>query len=83
MKTILSVKDLTKSYGKHIVLDSISFDIHEQEIVGFIGPNGAGKSTLMKCLCGLLKVDQGTIYVCGHNLEKEREKALSSQASMI
>ena len=83
MKTILSVKDLTKSYGKRIVLDSISFDIHEQEIVGFIGPNGAGKSTLMKCLCGLLKVDQGTIYVCGHNLEKEREKALSSQASMI
>ncbi len=53
-------------------VNSISFDIHEGELVGFIGPNGAGKSTTLKMLCGILWPTSGYIRVLGHNPQEER-----------
>ena len=82
-QNVLDVLNLCKSYGNHLVLDDISFSIRENEIVGFIGPNGAGKSTLMKCLCGLIHMDSGYVTICGHDIQSQREKALSHQASLI
>lgn len=82
-QNVLDVLNLCKSYGNHLVLDDISFSIRENEIVGFIGPNGAGKSTLMKCLCGLIHMDSGNVTICGHDIQSQREKALSHQASLI
>lgn len=82
-QNVLDVLNLCKSYGNHLVLDDISFSIRENEIVGFIGPNGAGKSTLMKCLCGLIHMDSGNVTICGHDIQSQREKALSYQASLI
>ena len=82
-QNVLDVLNLCKSYGNHLVLDDISFSIRENEIVGFIGPNGAGKSTLMKCLCGLIHMDSGNVTICGHDIQSQREKALSYQSSLI
>ena len=82
-QNVLDVLNLCKSYGNHLVLDDISFSIRENEIVGFIGPNGEGKSTLMKCLCGLIHMDSGNVTICGHDIQSQREKALSHQASLI
>lgn len=82
-QNVLDVLNLCKSYGNHLVLDDISFSIRENEIVGFIGPNGAGKSILMKCLCGLIHMDSGNVTICGHDIQSQREKALSHQASLI
>lgn len=82
-QNVLDVLNLCKSYGNHLVLDDISFSIRENEIVGFIGPNGAGKSTLMKCLCGLIHMDSGNVTICGHDIQSQREKTLSHQASLI
>ena len=82
-QNVLDVLNLCKSYSNHLVLDDISFSIRENEIVGFIGPNGAGKSTLMKCLCGLIHMDSGNVTICGHDIQNQREKALSHQASLI
>ena len=82
-QNVLDVLNLCKSYGNHLVLDDISFSIRENEIVGFIGPNGAGKSTLMKCLCGLIHMDSGNVTICGYDIQSQREKALSHQASLI
>lgn len=79
----IEVSNLTKSYGKQVVLDDISFYIEEGEIVGFIGPNGAGKSTLMKCICNLIPIDQGSIRIFGKDLIRDREEALSVQSSLI
>ena len=83
MKSVVEVKNVSKSYGSHLVLNDISFSIQENEIVGFIGPNGAGKSSLMKCLCGLIHMDSGSVKLCGYDLVAQREKALSYQASLI
>lgn len=80
---VVVVENLNKTYGKRHILKDVSFKISHNEIVGFIGPNGAGKSTTMKCLCNLVIPDSGKIQICGINLFKEKERALSKQASLI
>lgn len=80
---VVEIKGINKKFGKKEVLKNVSFDINENEIVGFIGPNGAGKSTLMKCLCSLIFPDSGEIIIDGYSLLKQREKALASVSAMI
>ena len=58
---IISVDNLSFSYGKNKVLDDVSFYIEEGDFVGIIGPNGSAKSTLVKLMLGLLKPDKGSI----------------------
>lgn len=62
------VRNLTKYYGKHLVLDDISFDIPSGKIVGLLGPNGCGKTTLMKILVGLINDYSGIVKVNGRNI---------------
>lgn len=83
MSVRLKVTGLTKTYGKQKVLNDISLEVKEKEIVGFIGPNGAGKSTTMKCISNLIFPDCGEIEICGYNLKTQTSKALSSHASLI
>ena len=83
MKTIVEVNNLTKFYGKNKVLSNVTLKIQEKEIVGLIGPNGAGKSTLMKCLTSLVFFQEGEIKICGYDIQKQREHALSVQSSLI
>lgn len=59
MKTILTVKGISKSFGKKKALENVDFTIQENEIVGLIGSNGAGKSTLINILVGLKKQNSG------------------------
>lgn len=49
-KMLLTVKNLTKSYGKKTILKNINFSVDEKEIVSIIGPSGSGKSTLLRCI---------------------------------
>jgi ABC-2 type transport system ATP-binding protein len=58
------IKNLTKRDGRQTVLNNISFEIGEGEIVGFLGPNGAGKTTTMRIITGVLTYD-GSVKVCG------------------
>lgn len=62
---MLSVRDVTKRYGKLVANDGVSFDVQPGEISVLLGPNGAGKSTLIKCIAGLLKFS-GTILINGN-----------------
>ncbi|MDO8497104.1 MAG: ATP-binding cassette domain-containing protein [bacterium] len=65
-KTGNVVKDLfARSYKEHVALKDVSFEIGENELVGFIGPNGAGKTTTMKVLAGILYPTSGDIQVLG------------------
>ena len=62
----LSVKDLVKSYdGSSEVLNGISFDVHQGEVVVILGPSGCGKSTLLRCLNGLETYQSGSITLDG------------------
>lgn len=60
-KTMISVKNLHKSFGGRAVLKGLSFDVYAGETLGIIGPSGCGKSTILKILCGLLEADSGEI----------------------
>jgi ABC-2 type transport system ATP-binding protein len=71
---VLEVQELTKKYGRHLAVDSVSFKIGPGEIVGYLGPNGAGKSTTVKMLVGMIKPSKGRILFngqpVGDNLEE-------------
>ncbi len=75
----LSVRNLSKSYPNGNsdvvkVLNDISFDVHEGELLGIVGPSGCGKTTLLKIIAGLLEPDEGQVFIDGsevhpgHNL---------------
>jgi ABC-2 type transport system ATP-binding protein len=64
-KVVLKIEHLKKRYGDLQAVDDLSIEIYEGEIFGFLGPNGAGKSTSINMMCGLLKPDDGNIYIRG------------------
>lgn len=69
--TILSVRNLHKSFGGVRALDGIDLEIEKGEMAGIIGPNGSGKSTLFNCISGVLHPDSGQILFKGHSVEKK------------
>ncbi len=69
MTTILSIKDLYKTYaGGFEALKGVSLDIKEGEILALLGPNGAGKTTLISTICGITTPSSGTVTVGGHDI---------------
>ena len=70
-RTMIQVKDLTKDYGTKLAVDSISFEVHSGEVLGFLGPNGAGKSTTMKMLTCYLAPTAGTAQLGGHDVRED------------
>lgn len=65
---VIKISNITKKYGKSVVLDNVSLTIENEEIVGLIGPSGAGKSTLVKAIMGMEKVNNGEIKVLDVNI---------------
>ena len=74
---VISVRDLTKKFGRFTAVDNISFDVKKGEIFGFLGANGAGKTTAMRMLCGLSIPTLGTGSVAGFDVNKDAEEIKS------
>ncbi len=64
----LIIDRLTKTFGKQVAVNAISFEAKAGEILGFLGPNGAGKSTTMKIATGYLPPSSGSVRVCGEDV---------------
>lgn len=71
---MIQVKNITKKYGSFLAVDDISFEIKDNEVVGFLGPNGAGKSTTMNMITGYIEPTEGTIIVNGKDISREPNK---------
>ncbi len=67
----LGVQGLRKRYGKKVVVNGVSLDLHKGEIVGLLGPNGAGKTTTFHMITGMIRPNGGQVY-----LEKENITSL-------
>lgn len=67
---MLKIEHLTKIYGNKKAVDDLSLHINKGEIYGFIGHNGAGKTTTIKSCCGILKFEEGEIYVDGISVKE-------------
>ena len=60
---MLKINNLSKKYGKKKIVDSVSLYVNKKEIVGLLGPNGAGKTTTFYMIAGLIKPDEGEIFL--------------------
>lgn len=72
--SVIEVKDFRKTYGNHIAVDGISFDVKQGEIFGLLGPNGAGKTSTLECLEGLRAPNGGSLRVAGLDPVSESRK---------
>lgn len=72
---MIEVSHLTKTYGRHLAVDDVSFAVEDGQICGLLGPNGAGKSTIMNILTGYLSATGGLVTVAGHPLPEEADAA--------
>ncbi|MCX7988018.1 MAG: energy-coupling factor ABC transporter ATP-binding protein [Thermodesulfovibrio sp.] len=70
---IIKLKNITFSYDKRVVLNSLNFEIYEGDRIGLIGPNGSGKTTLLHIIMGLLKPQSGTVEIFGKIRKKEKD----------
>lgn len=73
-EVIISIRELTKSFGNFTAVNRISFDVWRGEIFGFLGANGAGKTTAMRMLCGLSYPTSGRGTVAGWDIMLEGEQ---------
>lgn len=70
LKTMISIQDLYKSYGKKDVLLGLNLEVYEGEMFGFIGRNGIGKSTTIDCMIGAKKFNSGKIILNDFDIQK-------------
>ena len=70
----VSIKDLSKSFGKVKALDGVSLEVKEGEIFGIYGADGSGKTTLERVLCTLCAPDNGSCSIFGFDIVKDRQE---------
>lgn len=70
MSITIYTKNLVKIYGSRTVVNNVSFDVSQGEIVGLLGPNGAGKTTSFYQVVGLIKPDEGEVFLNDLNITK-------------
>ncbi|MBU4425502.1 MAG: ABC transporter ATP-binding protein [Proteobacteria bacterium] len=80
--SILSVNQLSKSFGGLMAVKELSFKLEKGDILGLIGPNGAGKTTVFNCLTGFIPPDQGEILFHGKSV-KDMQPYKISQLGLV
>ena len=70
VKEAIKTVNLSKKYGKNLVVNDLNLSIESGEIVGFLGLNGAGKTTTMRMLLGLIKPTSGECYIQGNKIDQ-------------
>ncbi|MBU5672427.1 ABC transporter ATP-binding protein [Paenibacillus brevis] len=82
-EVVLQVDRLKKVIGKKTIVENVSFTVREGEIFGFLGPNGAGKTTTIRMLVDLIRPTEGSVSICGHQVNRNPELALSYVGSIV
>lgn len=70
MSSLVKVQNVSKQFGRKVILRDVSFTVAQGETIGLVGANGSGKSVLFKILCGFETPDSGKVYVRGKQLGK-------------
>ncbi|KYP80403.1 ABC transporter ATP-binding protein [Ferroacidibacillus organovorans] len=74
---VLSVVDVTKTFGSFTALQGMSFHVKKGEILGLVGPNGSGKTTCMNVISGSYRADRGSLHFMGKNIQRTPASKLS------
>lgn len=83
MAVLAELKNLTKMFGNRTVLEDITLQIEEGEILGLLGPNGSGKTTLLKILAFLEKPESGEVRFQGETLTDKNAERMRLQSAMV
>ena len=71
--TALAIENVTKSFGKHVVLRGVDLEVAEHEVIALIGASGSGKSTLLRCVNLLEPIDEGRIFLADREITGTRD----------
>jgi len=82
-EVIIEAENISFSYAKKKVLDSISLKIEKGKFYGLLGPNGSGKTTLLDLLMGIKKPDKGKIFLYKKDLEKYKKSEIAKKISLV
>ena len=82
-ETILKCEKICKHFGKKQILNNVSLEVNQGDILGFIGPNGAGKTTTIKLILGLQSIDSGKVEINGYDIEKNFEQAIAKVGTIV
>ena len=80
---MLSIEKLSFSYGENTILNDVTFDVSEGENTVVLGVNGEGKTTLLRCVCGLLHPDSGSVRLNGRDITKTSVSVRSKLISYV
>jgi polar amino acid transport system ATP-binding protein len=80
---MISVRNVTKQIGSNVILNKISIDILEKEIIVILGPSGSGKTTLLRCIAGLDEFSSGEILIDDKIITKNNNNLLHKKIGMV
>lgn len=83
MKKILECYNLAKIIGGKTIVNNVTFDINEGEILGFIGPNGAGKTTIIKMILGLYSITYGCVFINNFSISDNYVEAIKEVGAIV
>ncbi len=82
-EVVLSIRNLSKQYGKRLAVDNLSLDVRRGEIFGFLGPNGAGKTTTIRMMLGLIAPTGGSVDILGKDIAFYRAEILPRVGALV
>ena len=82
-KTVLKCINLHKKFGKKEILNDISFEVEEGDILAFIGPNGSGKTTTIKCMLGLNTINSGDVIINDYSIKTDFKNAIERVGAIV
>ena len=83
MTVVAELKDLTKSYGSKMVVNSVNLQIYHGEIIALLGPNGSGKSTILKILAFIESPTRGTVEFQGEEVDYKKTEQVRLQSTLV
>ncbi|MDQ0060600.1 ABC transporter ATP-binding protein [Paenibacillus harenae] len=80
---VVRLQNVTKRIGGRTIIDRLTLELPLGEVFGFLGPNGAGKTTTIRMMVGLISITDGEIWIDGHSIAKEYEKAIKHVGAIV
>ncbi|MBU7554270.1 amino acid ABC transporter ATP-binding protein [Pediococcus ethanolidurans] len=80
---MLKINNLTKKFNERIIIDNLSFEVENSEILTIVGPSGAGKTTLLRCISGLESFDSGEFYLDGKKFNPYEDTGSESVIGVV
>ena len=77
MNDMITISNLSKSYGKHVVFRGLSLSLPRSRVIGLLGENGIGKTTLLRLIAGLILPDGGEILIDGQKVSRKTRSMIS------